>query len=99
MAVGRRTSGTYVRQPVKLGIRSGPLVEILDGAFPGDPVVLTGRHELASLFAAADEQVAATSAAPVEERGQRGTAPRRDKLSPKGRSSCPPIKRLPPTRP
>jgi len=42
--------GTFIRQPVKLGLRSGDLVEILDGLFPGDPVVTTGRHELASLF-------------------------------------------------
>jgi cobalt-zinc-cadmium efflux system membrane fusion protein len=44
--------GTFVRQPVKLGMRSGNMVEILDGVFPGDPVVVTGKHELASLFPA-----------------------------------------------
>ncbi len=53
--------GTYVRQPVKLGLRSGGMVEILDGLFPGDPVVTTGRHELASLF-------------PKKESGSAGTA-------------------------
>ena len=45
---------TYVRQPVKLGLRSGGFVEILDGLYPGDPVVLVGKQELASLFAAED---------------------------------------------
>lgn len=63
--------GTFVRQPVKLGMRSGAFVEILDGAFPGDPVVLTGRHELASLFTAADEQAASASAAPASAAGAR----------------------------
>jgi cobalt-zinc-cadmium efflux system membrane fusion protein len=55
--------GTYLRQPVKLGMRSGSFVEILDGAFPGDPVVITGKHELASLFTAADEQQASGASA------------------------------------
>ena len=44
--------GIFVRQPVKLGMRSDSFVEILDGVFPGDPVVVTGKHELASLFQA-----------------------------------------------
>jgi membrane fusion protein, heavy metal efflux system len=42
----------FLRQPVELGLRSGGFVEVIDGLFPGDPVVTTGKHELASLFAA-----------------------------------------------
>lgn len=43
--------GVFVRQPVTLGMRSENWVEVLDGLFPGDPVVTTGKHELSSLFA------------------------------------------------
>ena len=67
--------GIYLRQPVKLGLRSGGYVEVLDGLFPGDPVVTTGKHELASLFAAEAEHVPPVSPAqrqPAAAAGDRG---------------------------
>jgi cobalt-zinc-cadmium efflux system membrane fusion protein len=45
-------AGEYVCQPVTLGLRSGKMVEITDGLFPGDPVVKLGKRELASLLPA-----------------------------------------------
>lgn len=46
-----RGEGKYLRRPVRLGVRNGSHVEILDGLFPGDQVVVTGNHVLFSLFA------------------------------------------------
>jgi RND family efflux transporter MFP subunit len=42
---------TFVRRPVKLGVREGGYVQILEGAFPGERVVVKGAHliRLASL--------------------------------------------------
>ena len=45
-----RGEGKYVNQAVKLGLRSGARVEILDGLFPGDRVVVVGNYLLASLM-------------------------------------------------
>ncbi len=52
--------GVYVRTPVSLGMRSGGWVEVIDGLFPGDPVVVTGRHELSSLFVGGESTQKAT---------------------------------------
>jgi RND family efflux transporter MFP subunit len=41
---------TYYLRQVKLGMRSGYYVEVLDGLFPGDRVVTVGNTELAALF-------------------------------------------------
>jgi cobalt-zinc-cadmium efflux system membrane fusion protein len=46
-----RSPGTYERRPVRLGIRSGGRVEILDGLFPGDRAVVAGTNLLASFLA------------------------------------------------
>lgn len=35
---------TFVRRPVKLGIRQGGMVQVLDGVFPGERVVTKGAH-------------------------------------------------------
>jgi len=45
-----RRGGKYLRRRVELGIRSGERVEIRDGLFPGDRVVVQGNYVLASLF-------------------------------------------------
>ncbi len=47
-----RAAGRYERRRVSLGSRSGDLVEILDGVFPGDQVVVTGTGLLTGLFPA-----------------------------------------------
>jgi membrane fusion protein, heavy metal efflux system len=49
----RDGAGKYLRRPVKIGLRVGDRVEVLDGLFPGDRVVVTGNHVLANLFEAA----------------------------------------------
>jgi RND family efflux transporter MFP subunit len=46
-----RGEGKYLRQPVRLGLRNHVQVEILDGLFPGDQVLVSGNHVLFSLFA------------------------------------------------
>ncbi|WP_197525398.1 efflux RND transporter periplasmic adaptor subunit [Pseudobythopirellula maris] len=46
-----RGEGKYVRKPVEIGLRREDQVEILDGLFPGDRVVVNGNHVLFSLFA------------------------------------------------
>lgn len=46
----QRGEGKFVSQPVKLGLRHGDRVEILDGLFPGDQVVVVGNYLLASLL-------------------------------------------------
>jgi RND family efflux transporter MFP subunit len=45
-----RGAGKYIRQPVDLGIRNHDQVEVVEGLFPGDQVVITGNHVLFSLF-------------------------------------------------
>jgi cobalt-zinc-cadmium efflux system membrane fusion protein len=45
-----RGEGKYVRRPVRVGLRNHDQVEILDGLFPADQVVITGNHVLFSLF-------------------------------------------------
>jgi membrane fusion protein, heavy metal efflux system len=35
---------TFVRRPVKLGIRQGGMVQVLDGVFPGERAVTKGAH-------------------------------------------------------
>jgi multidrug efflux pump subunit AcrA (membrane-fusion protein) len=35
---------TFLRRPVKLGIREGGLVQVLEGAWPGERVVTRGAH-------------------------------------------------------
>ncbi len=46
-----RGEGKYIRRQVRVGIRSSHHVEILDGLFPGDQIVVNGNHVLFSLFA------------------------------------------------
>ena len=48
----RRGAGKYLRRPVSVGIRDSARVEITNGLFPGDQVVVTGNHVLFSLFGA-----------------------------------------------
>jgi cobalt-zinc-cadmium efflux system membrane fusion protein len=47
-----RGEGRYERREVKLGIADGYRVEVQDGVFPGDQVVVTGTNLLAGLFGA-----------------------------------------------
>lgn len=35
---------TFVRRPVKLGVREGGYVQVLEGAFPGERIVTEGAH-------------------------------------------------------
>ena len=42
--------GAYRLQNLVLGARDGGLVEVREGLYPGDRVVTTGNHELASFF-------------------------------------------------
>jgi cobalt-zinc-cadmium efflux system membrane fusion protein len=42
--------GKYENRRVKLGLTEGNLVQVLDGAFPGDQVVLVGNSLLAALL-------------------------------------------------
>lgn len=46
----RRGEGKYQRREVKIGLRTPEQVEILDGLFPGDRVIVTGTKLLASMF-------------------------------------------------
>jgi membrane fusion protein, heavy metal efflux system len=46
----QRGEGKFVSQPVKLGLRHDGRVEVLDGLFPGDHVVVIGNYLLASLM-------------------------------------------------
>jgi membrane fusion protein, heavy metal efflux system len=46
----QRTPGKYENRPVKLGLVMGKQVEVLEGVFPGDQVVVTGAYLLASLL-------------------------------------------------
>lgn len=45
-----RGEGKYVNQLVKLGMKVADRVEVLDGLFPGDRVVVVGNYLLASLL-------------------------------------------------
>ena len=45
-----RTPGEYLKRNVVLGMRTPKFVEVKEGLFPGDRVVLKGSHELSSLF-------------------------------------------------
>jgi cobalt-zinc-cadmium efflux system membrane fusion protein len=45
-----RGEGKYVNQAVKLGLKVDQRVEVLDGLFPGDRVVVVGNYLLASLL-------------------------------------------------
>jgi membrane fusion protein, heavy metal efflux system len=49
-ALVERGEGKYVNQPVKVGLQHEGRVEILDGLFPGDRVVVVGNYLLASLL-------------------------------------------------
>jgi membrane fusion protein, heavy metal efflux system len=48
-----RGEGTFERRRVRTGMREGDRAEVLDGLFPGDVVVTTGKNLLASLLARA----------------------------------------------
>ncbi|MHC4405903.1 MAG: efflux RND transporter periplasmic adaptor subunit [Planctomycetota bacterium] len=56
-----RSLGKYESRPVKLGLTKGKQVEVLEGVFPGDKVVVMGVYLLASLLG--NEHKARTSAA------------------------------------
>jgi multidrug efflux pump subunit AcrA (membrane-fusion protein) len=51
-ALVREAPGKFLRRRVEVGLRSRGRAEVLDGLFPGDPVVTTGLQELAALFPA-----------------------------------------------
>ncbi len=57
----QRSLGKYENRPVKLGLAKGKRVEVLEGVFPGDRVVVTGAYLLASLLG--NEHKARTSGA------------------------------------
>lgn len=42
--------GTYLRTPVRVGLKQHDAVEVYGDVFPGDPVLVHGQHELAALF-------------------------------------------------
>jgi membrane fusion protein, heavy metal efflux system len=46
-----RGQGTFERRRVRTGLREGDRAEVLDGLFPGDLVVTSGKNLLASLLA------------------------------------------------
>ncbi|HLA86285.1 MAG TPA: efflux RND transporter periplasmic adaptor subunit [Thermoguttaceae bacterium] len=46
----QRAPGKYESRSVKLGLTMGKQVEVLEGVFPGDQVVVTGAYLLASLL-------------------------------------------------
>jgi multidrug efflux pump subunit AcrA (membrane-fusion protein) len=46
----QRVPGKYENRRVKLGLTEGNLVQVLDGAFPGNQVVLVGNSLLAALL-------------------------------------------------
>ena len=56
-----RSLGKYESRPVKLGLAKGKQVEVLEGVFPGDKVVVMGVYLLASLLG--NEHKARTSGA------------------------------------
>ena len=46
----QRSLGKYESRPVKIGLAKGKQVEVLEGVFPGDKVVVMGVYLLASLL-------------------------------------------------
>ncbi|MFV2067699.1 MAG: efflux RND transporter periplasmic adaptor subunit [Pirellulales bacterium] len=58
-----RSRGKYENRPVRLGLVEAKQVEVLDGLFPGDKVVVLGAYLLASLLG--NEHKARTSDAPA----------------------------------
>jgi cobalt-zinc-cadmium efflux system membrane fusion protein len=60
----QRGEGKYVNQPVQVGLRQKEKVEILDGLFPGDQVVVVGNYLLASLLGNEHKARVKTPAAP-----------------------------------
>lgn len=69
-----RSANRYDRREVKLGIRHGKHVEILDGLFPGDRVVVVGAGVLDSLM---------PPLASTKEKGRKvGISPRAEKSVP-----------------
>ena len=56
-----RGNGRYERRVARFGIRSGDRVEVLDGLFPGDRVVIVGTNLLASLLPPLTSKGAATA--------------------------------------
>jgi len=50
LAPGEELS-VFLRKDLVLGRERGGLVEVLDGVFPGDRVLIRGQHELATFFA------------------------------------------------
>ena len=57
----QRSLGKYESRPVELGLTKGKQVEVLEGVFPGDKVVVMGVYLLASLLG--NEHKARTSGA------------------------------------
>ncbi|MBI3467212.1 MAG: efflux RND transporter periplasmic adaptor subunit [Planctomycetes bacterium] len=49
-APAKNKPGEYVKRNVVLGLRTPNWVEVKEGLFPGDKVVLKGGHELSSFF-------------------------------------------------
>jgi RND family efflux transporter MFP subunit len=63
----QRMPGKYENRRVKLGMTENGLVQVLDGAFPGDQVVLVGNSLLAALLGNEHKaRVNAKQAEPVE---------------------------------
>lgn len=60
----QRMPGKYENRRVKLGLVEGHLVQVLDGAFPGDQVVVVGNSLLAALLG--NEHKARVAAQPEE---------------------------------
>ncbi|MBI4574865.1 MAG: efflux RND transporter periplasmic adaptor subunit [Planctomycetes bacterium] len=55
------SEGVYQKKELVLGIRTGDLVEVKDGLYPGDRVVTDGRHQLAGLFTLGVLRLSATA--------------------------------------
>jgi cobalt-zinc-cadmium efflux system membrane fusion protein len=64
----QRVPGKYENRRVKLGLTEGNLVQVLDGAFPGDQVVVVGNSLLAALLG--NEHKARIESAPEEPAGE-----------------------------
>lgn len=70
-----RSPGKYENRPVKLGLTKGKQVEVLEGVFPGDKVVVTGAYLLASLLG--NEHKARTSGSRDTDENVNADSPRR----------------------
>jgi RND family efflux transporter MFP subunit len=68
----QRMPGKYENRRVKFGLSEGNIVQVLDGAFPGDQVVLVGNSLLAALLG--NEHKARVSAKQEEEYAKRQTS-------------------------